>query len=60
MLFPVQETYEAFLSVQFEGKSKGKWSITVRKTPHRYGNSRAIWDHTVLPAATRQQGRINR
>ena len=22
--------------------------------PHRYGNSRAIWDHTVLPA-TRQR-----
>jgi len=33
-----------------KGKGKGKWSIAVRKTPHRYGNSRAIWDHTVLPA----------
>jgi len=21
-----------------------------RHLPHRYGNSRAIWDHTVLPA----------
>ena len=31
-------------------KVKGKRSIAVRKKPHRYGNSRAIWDHTVLPA----------
>jgi len=30
-----------------------KRSKTVRKTPHRYGNSHAVWDHTVLPA-TRQ------
>ena len=37
-----------------EGKGKGKRSIAVRKKPHRYGNSRAIWDHTVLPA-TRQR-----
>ena len=28
--------------------------IAVRKLPHRYGNSHAIWDHTVLPA-TRQR-----
>ena len=28
--------------------------IAVRNTPHRYWNSRAIWDHTVLPA-TRQR-----
>jgi len=33
---------------------KVKRSIAVRNTPHRYGNSRAIWDHTVLPA-TRQR-----
>ena len=33
---------------------KGKRSTAVRKKPHRYGNSRAIWDHTVLPA-TRQR-----
>jgi len=36
------------------GKGKGKRSIAVRKKPRRYGNSRAIWDHTVLPA-TRQR-----
>ena len=36
------------------GKGKGEQSIAVRKKPHRYGNSRAIWDHTVLPA-TRQR-----
>ena len=36
------------------GKGKGKRSISVRKKPHSYGNSRAIWDHTVLPA-TRQR-----
>ena len=35
-------------------KVKGKWSIAVRKTPHCYGNSRAIWYHKVLPA-TRQR-----
>jgi len=29
-------------------------TIAVCKQPHRYGNSRAIWDHTVLPA-TRQR-----
>jgi len=39
--------------VTLKGK-KGKRSIAVRKKPHRYGNSRAIWDHTVLPA-TRQR-----
>ena len=33
---------------------KVKVKVEVRKTPHRYGNSRAIWDHTVLPA-TRQR-----
>ena len=33
---------------------QGKQSIAVHKTTHRYGNSRAIWDHTVLPA-TRQR-----
>jgi len=38
-------------------KGKGKRSIAVRKKPHRYGNSHATWDHTVLPGipATRQQ-----
>jgi len=35
-------------------KVKGKQSIAVLKKPHRYGNSRAVWDHTVLPA-TRQR-----
>jgi len=34
--------------------SSKKRSIAVRKKPHRYWNSRAIWDHTVLPA-TRQR-----
>ena len=41
-----------------KGKGKGKRSIAVRKKPHRYGNSRAIWDpdHTVLGLpATRQR-----
>jgi len=33
-------------------KSKVEYSSS--QTPHRYGNSRAIWDHTVLPA-TRQR-----
>ena len=40
--------------IQGCSKGKGKRSIAVRKKPHRYGNSRAIWDHTVLPA-TRQR-----
>jgi len=35
-------------------EGKGKRSIAVRNTPHRYGNSHVIWDHTVLPA-TRQR-----
>ena len=26
---------------------KGKRSIAVRKKPHRYGNSRVIWDHGI-------------
>jgi len=30
---------------------KSKRSIAVRNTPHRYENSRARWDHTVLLAA---------
>ena len=29
---------------------KSKRSIAVSDSPHRYGNSHAIWDHTVLPA----------
>ena len=37
-----------------KGKKVKVRSIAVRKQPHRYGNSRAIWDHTVLPA-TRQR-----
>jgi len=35
-------------------KGEGRRSTAVRNTPHRYGNSHAIWDHTVLPA-TRQR-----
>jgi len=33
-----------------KGKKVKVRSIAVRKQPHCYGNSRAIWDHTVLPA----------
>jgi len=29
------------------GKGKGKRSIAVRKKPHRYGNSRAIWVYSI-------------
>jgi len=29
---------------------KDKRSIAVSNMSHRYGNSRATWDHTVLPA----------
>ena len=35
-------------------KSKSKRIIAVGDLPHRYRNSHAIWDHTVLPA-TRQR-----
>jgi len=40
-------------------KSKAKYtdigpSSSQSNLPHRYGNSHAIWDHTVLPA-TRQR-----
>ena len=31
-------------------KGNGKRSIAVSNQPHRYGNSRAICDHAVLPA----------
>jgi len=31
-----------------------KRSIAISDSPHCYGNSHAIWDHTVLPA-TRQR-----
>ena len=38
------------------GRGKGKRSIAVSNQPHRYGNSRAIWDHTYgrgyIPALT--------
>jgi len=43
-----------YISKMVKGKDKGKRSIALRNKPHRYGNSRAIWDHTVLPA-TRQR-----
>ena len=33
---------------------ESKLSIAVSDSPHRYGNSHAIWDHIVLPA-TRQR-----
>jgi len=58
MLHPVPCASE-IISVTFPfeletlGKGKGEWSIAVSNTPHRYRNSHAIWDHTVLPA-TRQ------
>ena len=35
-------------------KSKSKRSIAVSDSPHRYGNSHAIWDHTVLPATRKR------
>jgi len=35
-------------------KKVSKRSIAVSDSPHRYGNSHAIWDHTALPA-TRQR-----
>ena len=38
------------LLIIVKGKGESKRSIAVRKKPHRYGNSRAIRDHTVLPA----------
>ena len=31
-----------------EAPASGERSTAVRKTPHRYANSHAIWDHTVL------------
>ena len=36
------------------GKGNGKLSIAVSNKSHCYGKTRAIWDHTVLPA-TRQR-----
>jgi len=51
---PPQKKMHGINTVLAGSRSKVKWSIAVRKTPHRYGNSRAIWDHTALPA-TRQR-----
>ena len=48
-----QERHPACKKLSKVKVKKSKRSIAVRNTPHRYGNSRAIWDHTVLPA-TRQ------
>jgi len=33
-----------------EGKGKGKSIAVCETSPHRYGKSLTIWDHTVLPA----------
>ena len=36
-------------------KVKSKAGVAVRETsPHRYGKSHAIWDHTVLPATRKE------
>ena len=40
------------------GKGKGKRSIAVRKNPHLYGNSRAIWDHTFTCHPTEVNSRL--
>ena len=39
-------------------KLKSKRIIAVSDSPHRYGNSHAIWDHTVLPATLHGRGDI--
>ena len=52
-VLPASERYPRWCPLKGSIK-KVKQSIAVCKQPHRYGNSRAIWDHTVLPA-TRQR-----
>jgi len=50
----VQLQLSSFLPLKY---SKVKYTAIAKfagHLPHRYGNSRAIWDHTVLPA-TRQR-----
>jgi len=41
-------------TVENKGKGKGKGIAVCETSPHRYGKSLTIWDHTVLPA-TRQR-----
>ena len=35
------------LSIQISKVSKGKWSIAVSNWPDRYGNTHAVWDHSI-------------
>jgi len=41
---------QVLLLVGCHCKGKGEKCRSVCKQPHHYGNSRAIWDHTMLPA----------
>ena len=43
-----------YKKIRKKGKVKHSRPIAVHNKPHRYGNSHAIRDHTVLPA-TRQR-----
>jgi len=57
MLSPRPPVRDGGLLIGEEGKGRegrGLHNKGGSNTPHRYGNSRAIWDQTVLPA-TRQR-----
>jgi len=44
----------AAVAIRYARNSNTDIAVRWPKSPHRYWNSRAIWDHTVLPA-TRQR-----
>jgi len=59
--FEQQNDVECVLNCQYstiqyngKGKGEGKCIAVCETSPHRYGKSLTIWDHTVLPA-TRQR-----
>ena len=57
VLYSAQRTRPLSLSAYYYYYNSRKYTDTAKfagHLPHRYGNSRAIWDHTVLPA-TRQR-----
>jgi len=56
-VFGLLEFCNVKMCCKFHSSCKVKYTDIAKfagHLPHRYGNSRAIWDHTVLPA-TRQR-----
>jgi len=47
-LYNSRKTVVVLVTLPRKSKVKSKRSIAVSNSPHRCGNSHAIWDHTVL------------